>query len=93
MTIGILTLYLFIPDSQSLKAKRSVLKRLKNDLAGKFNVCVAEVDCQDKWQRCVLALGFINIDRRVIDSTFSQVVKFIESAASVQLLDFAQELI
>ncbi|MEW6009235.1 MAG: DUF503 domain-containing protein [Candidatus Omnitrophota bacterium] len=93
MTIGVLTLIIFIPCSNSLKDKRSILKRLKNRLIVDFNVCVAEVDCQDKWQKAVLALGFINNNRATIDSTFSKIVNFMGSDANFQLLDYRQELL
>ncbi len=93
MTIVVLTLTLFIPASSSLKDKRSVLKRVKNRLIVDFNVCVAEIDCQDKWQKAVLALGFINNDGKVIDSVFSKIVNFLSCGADFQLLDYSQELI
>ena len=91
MTIGVLTFSLFIPKSNSLKMKRSVLRKLKHKLISRFNVCVAEIDCQDKWQKAVLALGFINNGRQVIDIAFSQIVKFLEQAADFELLDYSQE--
>ncbi|HEC82890.1 MAG TPA: DUF503 domain-containing protein, partial [Firmicutes bacterium] len=42
---------LHIPDSGSLKAKRLVIRRLKDRIRNKFNVSVAEVDDFDLWQR------------------------------------------
>lgn len=93
MTIGILTFSLFIPQSNSLKMKRSVLQRLKKKLISIFNVCVAEIDSQDKWQKAVLALGFINNDRAVIDNIFSRIIKFMESSGDFELLDYRQEFI
>ena len=91
MTIGVLTFSLFIPQSNSLKMKRSVLKTLKNKLISRFNVCVAEIDCQDKWQKAVLASGLINNDRQFIDIAFSHIVKFLDQAADFELLDYSQE--
>ncbi|MBU2540990.1 MAG: DUF503 domain-containing protein [Candidatus Omnitrophica bacterium] len=93
MTVGILTLSLFIPGSNSLKQKRSVLKALKSRLILKFNVCVAEIDLHEKWQRAVLAVGFINTDRGVIDALFSKILKFMEKSAGCDLVDFHQQLI
>ena len=93
MTVGILRLSLFIPRSNSLKHKRSVLKAVKNSLIVKFNVCVAEIDYQEKWQRSVLAVGFINNNRKVIDSIFSQVIKFMEKTTYCDLVDYSQEMV
>jgi uncharacterized protein YlxP (DUF503 family) len=55
MTVGLLSLELFLPSSQSLKDKRRVLRRLKDRL-GALNVSVAEVAHQDVWQRAGLAV-------------------------------------
>jgi hypothetical protein len=54
-TIGVLTLEIVLENSHSLKDKRHVVKSLKDRLRGKFNVAVAEIDCQDLWQRAVVA--------------------------------------
>jgi len=54
-SVGVLTLELRLDDSHSLKDKRHVVRSLKDRLRGKFNVAVAEIDCQDLWQRAVLA--------------------------------------
>ena len=58
MVVGLLTVELHVPGSQSLKDKRMVLRRVKDRL-GKFNVAVAEIEHQDLWQRA--ALGIVAI--------------------------------
>lgn len=93
MTVGILMLSLFISNSNSLKYKRPVLKTIKSKLRLKFNVCVAEVDYHQMWQRSVLALGFISNDRRFIDSTFNRIIKFMGKSGLYDLLDYSQEFI
>jgi len=47
MPVGLLTLELHIPDAQSLKDKRQVLRSLKDRLRRQFNVAVAELDHHD----------------------------------------------
>src|SRR2546427_10265113 len=54
-SIGVLTLELRLENSHSLKDKRHVVKSLRDRLRNKFNVSVAEIDCQDLWQRAVVA--------------------------------------
>src|SRR5260370_14996009 len=56
-SIGVLTLELRLENSHSLKEKRHVVKGLRDRLHHKFNVSVAEIDCQDLWQRAVVAAG------------------------------------
>ena len=55
-SVGVLTLELRIEDAHSLKDKRQVVRSLKDRLRGKFNVAVAEIDCQELWQRAVVAV-------------------------------------
>jgi uncharacterized protein len=62
-SIGVLTLELRLEDSHSLKEKRHVVKGLRDRLRNKFNVSVAEIDCQDLWQRSVLAAVTVSADR------------------------------
>ena len=61
-TIGVLTLEIVLENSQSLKDKRHVVKSLKDRLRAKFNVAVAEIDCQDLWQRAVVAAVTVSSD-------------------------------
>jgi len=56
MPVGLLTLELHIPDAQSLKDKRQVLRSLKDKLRGEFNVAVAELEHHDVWQRSVVGV-------------------------------------
>ena len=51
MPVGLLTLELHIPDAQSLKDKRQVLRSLKDRLRAHFNVSVAELDASGLWTR------------------------------------------
>ncbi len=60
--IGVLTLELVLENSHSLKEKRHVVKSLQDRLRGKFNVAVAEIDCQDLWQRAVVAAVTVSSD-------------------------------
>jgi hypothetical protein len=61
-SIGVLTLEMHIEDSHSLKDKRHVIQGLKERLRHKFNVAVAEIDCQDLWQRGVVAAVTVSSD-------------------------------
>ena len=56
MPVGLLTLDIHIPDAQSLKDKRQVIRSLKDKLRRQFNVAVAELDHHDLWQRSVVGV-------------------------------------
>ena len=63
MTVAIARVTLVIASAQSLKDKRSVVKRLKDLVRQKFNVSVAEIDGHDLWQRSVVAAVTVAADR------------------------------
>ncbi len=93
MTIGILKVFLFIHDSNSLKRKRMVLNSLKARLRNNFNVSVAQLDEEDKWQKATLAIVGVGKDRRNLDSRLSDVIGFVEEFNGAQLIDYETELI
>ena len=60
--IGALTLEIRLENAHSLKDKRHVIKSLQDRLRSKFNVSVAEIDCQDLWQRAVVTAVTVSSD-------------------------------
>ena len=77
MVVGLLTVELHVPGSQSLKDKRMVLRRVKDRLK-KFNVSVSEVDHQDLWQRASLAVVAVSTDQSHVDLELAAVADEIE---------------
>ena len=75
MPIGLLTLEIYIPDAQSLKDKRQVLRSLKDKLRGHFNVAVAELDHQDLWQRSVVGVVSISNDDKHLEESMRTVLE------------------
>ena len=59
MFIGIARYDLFIAHSGSLKDKRRVLRAVTMSVQKKFNVAIAEVDFQDKWQRAAVGVSCV----------------------------------
>ena len=78
MTIGILTLHLHLPACASLKEKRGRLKPLLHRLHREFNISIAEMDLQDKWQEAVIACELVNNDRVHIQRSLQAVVECVE---------------
>jgi uncharacterized protein len=77
MVVGLLTVELHVPGSQSLKEKRMVLRRIKDRLS-KFNVAVAEVEHHDLWQRAALAVVTVSGDQRHADRELAAAADEIE---------------
>jgi len=76
-----------------LKAKRKLLKSLKDQLRGRFGAAVAETEGHDKWQRSVIVCALVGGsdvgDRgdgveRFIDSRFPDSVSFRRDLVSLE---------
>jgi uncharacterized protein YlxP (DUF503 family) len=91
--VGLCTIELFIPDSQSLKNKRQVLLSVKDRLHEKFNLSVAEVDGQDLWQKAVLALACVANDGRHVNQVLDQALNLIRSNPAVEIVQSRVELL
>jgi len=93
MIVGLCTVELFIPESQSLKDKRQVLLSLKDRLREKFNLSVAEVDGQDLWQKAVLGLACVANEGRYVNQVLDQALNVIRSVPAVEIIQSRIELL
>jgi uncharacterized protein len=91
--IALLTICLFIPASQSLKDKRMVLKSIKDKIHNQFNVSVAELDGQDKWQVSTLGIVMIGSDQRYMDGGLQKILSFVGSYPEIEITDHQIEFI
>ena len=93
MVIGAGKVVLRIPESQSLKGKRHIIRKIKDKIRNRFNISIAEVDDQDLWQ--VTSIGFTTVsnDRRIVQSTLDQVVNMVEDMGVGELIDYTIEIL
>ncbi len=88
MVVGLLLVDVYIPESNSLKEKRSVLKRLKDRIRNKFNVSVAEIDDHDIWRRAKIGIAHVSSSGKFSTKELQKVASFLESDFQVQVLDY-----
>ncbi|HNW58727.1 MAG TPA: DUF503 domain-containing protein [bacterium] len=93
MLVGLFQIELFIPESGSLKGKRFVLKSLKTRIRNKFNVSVAEVDENEKWQRTTLGIALVANERKFIDQVISEIRRLIEAEDEVEIIGQQLEIV
>ncbi len=93
MVIGVLQLSLSIPDAMSLKDKRRAIKSLKDRLASRHNISIAEVDSLDAHRQCEMAAAMVSNNRRFTESCLSKIVDEVRKHRSVVLMDYDIELI
>ncbi len=93
MFIGVCTIELHIPDSDSLKTKRQSLRSLKDRIRSKFNVSVAEVADNDLWQKVSLAVAAVSNDKSHLNQTLDHVLNLVRSVPELSLLDYHIEIL
>jgi uncharacterized protein YlxP (DUF503 family) len=76
--IAALTIHLHLPPCASLKEKRGRIKPLIARLHREFNISVAEMDLQDKWQEAVIVCAMVGNERGHLESALQNVAKWIE---------------
>jgi uncharacterized protein len=88
MVIGVLTFEIFIPTSESLKEKRFVLKSLKDRLKNKFNISVAEIGFQDKWQRSAIGIALIGNEQSHVEESLQHIFTFIDNSEFYEVVSY-----
>ncbi len=87
MIIGVVTLDFHLPMCHSLKSKRFILRSLKDRLANRFNVSVAEVDFLDRWQMARLAVVTVAGEQRRANEILTKVVNLASRECEALLVD------
>ncbi len=66
-------------EGNSLKQKRSLLKKLISKLKNDFNISVAELDYQNLWQRT--KIGIVTISNKLVhaEKVIKEVLRVIDS--------------
>ena len=77
MNTGICRVQLHLPENQSLKEKRRIVKSLISRLRNQYNISVAEVDDHDLWQLATLGISCVSNHDQHVDETITSIIKFI----------------
>lgn len=91
--VAVGTIELYLPEVDSLKGKRHVLKGIKDRVRARFEVAVAEVDHHDVWQRATLAVACVSHDSRHANEVVSKALHFIETSVDGTVLEARVELL
>jgi uncharacterized protein YlxP (DUF503 family) len=93
MTVGLLTLELHIPQAQSLKDKRQIVRSLKDKLRGHFNVAVSELEYHDTWQRSVVGIVTLSNEQQHVEESLQKVLAEADRILGTVLISHTVEMI
>jgi len=92
MVVGTLKIEFRLFDNRSLKGKRKIVRSMVDKVRNKFNMSIAEVGSNDRWQKIELGVSAIGNDRRHIDSSLNSVLRFLDSLCLAQIVDTEMEI-
>jgi len=92
MIIAAVRLTLMIPENDSLKGKRKVVKSLIEKVRHRFDAAVAEVGDNDLWQKAKIGIALVGNDSQLLQSRLQQIMKFIENQYLAEIIDSQVEL-
>ena len=93
MTVGILTIVLSIPGSDSLKDKRQVVKSILDTARNRFNISAAEIDRLDSHRSAGLAFACVSNEKSVANRVLDKVSGFIESNPLCEIAESEMEFV
>jgi len=83
---------LIIPENDSVKGKRRVVKSLIERVRHKFGAAVAEVGDNDLWQKARIGVALVGNDSQLLNSRLQQIMKFMENLHLAEIIDSQVEL-
>lgn len=93
MIVGAAVVELHVHESNSLKAKRGVVRRVVDRLRQRFPLSVAEVGGQGTWQRAVIGLATVGSDARRVRQVLDRAIAFVEGLGLAEVLDSDVEIL
>jgi uncharacterized protein YlxP (DUF503 family) len=83
---------LIIPENDSLKGKRRVIKSIIERVRHKFEAAVAEVGDNDLWQKARIGVALVGNDSHLLEARLQQIMKFMENQHLAEIIDSQVEL-
>lgn len=93
MVIGICSFTFMLYEGASLKEKRMIIKSITHRMRSRFNVSVAEVGEQEKWQRAVIGFSCVSNDRQHAAKMIQEILRFVEADGRGEVMSINQEII
>ena len=93
MVVGVGTIELMVHDSSSLKSKRQVIKSILGRVRSKFDLSIAEVGHQDKWQRSEIGFAVVTNDGGHAHNMLETVLHYVEGLHLAEVVDSHIEIV
>lgn len=92
MIVGTCEIELIIYEANSLKEKRHVIKSVIERIKSRFNASVAEIDCNDLWNRAVIGIAVVSNKKALCESMILKIIDFIDNDERVEIINHCMEV-
>lgn len=92
MYVGTVRIELHIPGATSLKAKRSVVRGLKDRIRARVPAAVAEVEFQDLWQRAALGVAVVSGELQQVREMLQAVRGLVDALPEAVVTDWQEQM-
>jgi uncharacterized protein YlxP (DUF503 family) len=92
MIVAAVCITLFIPENDSLKGKRKVVKSLIEKVRHKFEAAVAEVGDNDLWQKARIGVAVVGNDPQLLNTRLRHIMSYMENLHLAEIIDSQVEL-
>jgi uncharacterized protein YlxP (DUF503 family) len=92
MFVGLCRMDLHLPASRSLKAKRSLVQRVKGRIAQRFQVSVAEVGHHDLWQLARLGVAVVGTPQSHVRERLGKIRRLVEQEHGLFIVSWIEEI-
>lgn len=91
MHVAVALVEFHIPHSRSLKDKRAVVRPIVEGLRHRFQLSVAEVGYQDKWQRALIAFAVVSQTYAHAEEVVGAAERWVWSKTEIEISTFRVE--
>jgi uncharacterized protein YlxP (DUF503 family) len=92
MHVAALEVRLLVPEADSLKDKRQVVRSILDRMRNTFQVAAAEVEEQDVHRTAVLGFAYVSGSRRHAEEVVNKVLEAIRSHPVARVIDHTLEV-
>lgn len=93
MVVGVSQVAFSLPGIDSLKGKRSIVRRIVDRTRAKFNAAVAEVDALDVHRRAVIGVSVVSNDTRHANAMLDHITSFMASLTEAVVVQRTLEIL
>jgi len=92
MVVGYGIINLRIPESGSLKEKRSVLSKILKRTQNEFNISIAETGNLDNYKLAEIGFAVVSNDSRYVSGRVDHILRFIDNMRVAEILNSKIEI-